>query len=124
MHKLGVDTAALSAEYNIEIGRWKQYGDLGKLPFDAMWCVVPPGSSSARDSHPEVELSVVVGGEAEYEGTSERISAAAGTAILLNSNEPHIIHNRSPEQPLQILSIYWMPESGITPGDGGATTDA
>jgi hypothetical protein len=60
------DTAMLSDEYGIQIGRWQQYRQQG-LPFDAMWCVIPPGGSSAEDFHPERELQVVVSGSGAVE---------------------------------------------------------
>src|SRR5690349_12584136 len=37
MRMYASDTAQLTDEYGIQIGRWAQYEDLGKLPFDAMW---------------------------------------------------------------------------------------
>ncbi|MGH3660961.1 MAG: cupin domain-containing protein [Micromonosporaceae bacterium] len=103
--------AELTAEYGIEIGRWAQYRDLGKLPFDAMWCVIPPGGTSNEDCHPEIEFAVVVDGHASYESGGKDIDAPTGSVILLESEERHVIHNRSEERPLTILSIYWLPEN-------------
>ncbi|WP_378261589.1 cupin domain-containing protein [Actinomadura gamaensis] len=112
MQKLQYSSAELTEEYGIRIGRWSQYAADRELPFDAMWCVIPPGGSSERDQHPEVELSVVASGHADYESpeSGERTEAAQGAAVLLPSREPHVIHNRSDSEPLVLLSIYWMPE--------------
>jgi mannose-6-phosphate isomerase-like protein (cupin superfamily) len=109
VRKYDGDTAALTAEYGIQIGRWTQYQDLSRLPFDAMWCVIPPGGTSNEDCHPEVEFAVVVKGHAVYESGGREVDAPAGSVILLDSEERHVIHNRSADDPLTILSIYWLP---------------
>lgn len=105
-------TARMTAEFGIEVGRWEQYGGTkGKLPFGAMWSVVPPGGSSAEDCHPEQELAVVVAGDGEVESvaTGARRPTPVGTAALMESAERHVWHNLSTELPLVFLSIYWMP---------------
>lgn len=113
-------SADLTSEYGIQIGRWGQYGDLGRLPFDAMWCVIPPGGRSEEDCHPEIEFATVVGGHAAYESGGRVVDAPAGSVILLDSEERHVIHNRSPDEPLTILSIYWLPAGGsTTPASAG-----
>jgi Cupin domain len=111
MRTFASGAAELSREYGIEIGRWEQYGTRG-LPFGAMWCVIPPGGSSEEDCHPERELAVVVtgGGEVEAVATGERRPAPLGTAALLDSEERHVWHNGSADEPLVLLSIYWMPD--------------
>jgi mannose-6-phosphate isomerase-like protein (cupin superfamily) len=117
--------AALTAEYGIRIGRWTQYQDLGKLPFDAMWCVIPPGGSSQEDHHPEIEFAVVVDGHASYRSAGEDVDAPAGSVILLSPEERHVIHNRSQDQPLTILSIYWLPDAAPAGTDAApVATDA
>lgn len=103
------ETAELTEEYGIHIGRWSQYGDLGRLPFQAMWCVVPPGGSSEEDIHPEVEFAVVTRGRAAYESGGTTVEIPTGGVILLDPHQRHIIHNLSADEPLTILSVYWMP---------------
>ena len=108
-------TAQLTEEYGIEIGRWEQYREADrKLPFGAMWCVIPPGGSSEEDCHPELELAVVVsgGGEVEAVASGERRPAPTGTAALMDSEERHVWHNGSADEPLVLLSVYWMPDDG------------
>lgn len=101
----------------IEVARWEQYQLGNVMPFDAMWYTVPPGSSSARDCHPEPELSIVVAGTASVEVAGEITEAGTGTAFLLASEEAHVIHNRSSDRPLMIFSAYWMPvDSAGEPG--------
>ncbi|MGI8665669.1 MAG: cupin domain-containing protein [Jatrophihabitans sp.] len=93
----------------IEVARWEQYQLGNVMPFDAMWYTVPPGASSVRDCHPEPELSIVVAGTASVD-TGDRITEVpTGTAFLLDSEEAHVIHNRTADQPLMIFSAYWMP---------------
>lgn len=93
----------------IEVARWEQYQLEGMMPFDAMWYTVPPGSSSLRDCHPELELSIVVAGTAAVEIGGEITVVPPGTSFLLDSEEAHIIHNRTTSDPLMIFSAYWMP---------------
>lgn len=103
-------SARYTQEENLRIGRWTQYPGLDGLPFGAMWYVVPPGEESPRDCHPEVELAVVVQGAGRF--ASERgdtVDAPLGTAVLLDSEEPHVVHNASSDEPLVVMSVYWMP---------------
>jgi mannose-6-phosphate isomerase-like protein (cupin superfamily) len=94
----------------ITVARWEQYriGD-HVMPFGAMWYSVPPATSSALDCHPELELSIVVSGTAHVEANGAVTEVSAGNAFLLDSEEPHVIHNRAPNQLLTIFSGYWMP---------------
>jgi len=93
----------------VDVARWEQYGLGETLPFQAMWYTVPPNSSSPRDCHPEVELSVVISGRASVEASGEFTDIEAGSAFLLNGDEAHIIHNRSDDTPLFIYTTFWMP---------------
>ena len=109
------ESARLTDEFGIQVGRWEQYaGTEGTLPFGAMWSVVPPGGRSTEDCHPEQELAVVVSGEGEVESvaTGDRRPVSAGIAALMGSSERHVWHNGSDQQPLVFLSIYWMPRPG------------
>ncbi len=93
----------------IEVARWEQYQIDPGMPFGAMWYTVPPGSASVRDCHEEPELSIVVAGTASVEIAGEITDVPTGAAFLLGSEEAHIIHNRTADQPLMIFSAYWMP---------------
>jgi uncharacterized cupin superfamily protein len=106
------DAAELTDEFGITVGRWEQYGLQG-LPFGAMWSIVPPGGVSAEDHHEEQELAVVISGDGEVESTAtgERRRTLPGTAALMSSYERHVWHNRSQDEPLVFLSIYWEPLS-------------
>lgn len=116
--------AQLTSEYGIQLGRWSQYGELRQLPFDAMWCVIPPGGRSDEDCHPEVEFAVVVDGHAAYESNGETVDLPTGSVVLLESEERHTIHNRSAERPLTILSVYWLPRADGSSGDAPHTVAA
>ena len=105
--------AALRAEYGIEIGRWSQYDGVDALPFQAMWCIVPPASQSVQDCHPEVELAVVVGGQARMVFDDRVVEVPSGAAVLLEPEERHVIHNDSESEPLRILSVYWLPDAEV-----------
>jgi mannose-6-phosphate isomerase-like protein (cupin superfamily) len=98
----------------VEVARWEQYELGNRLPFQAMWYTVPPESSSPRDRHPEVELSVVISGTASVEAGGQLTEVAAGSCFLLDSEEAHVIHNRSAEVPLQVFTTYWMPSTEPT----------
>jgi quercetin dioxygenase-like cupin family protein len=113
------DTAELTEEYGIRIGRWSQYTDLGELPFDAMWCVIPPGGHSAEDRHPEAEFAVVTRGTAVYESGDTKVAVPTGGVVLMDPQQRHVIHNLSADEPLTILSIYWLHKTGIGEGYAG-----
>lgn len=109
MRKIANESARLEPEFGIRVGRWERYPGLTALPFGAMWCVVDPGASSQPDRHPEVEMAVVVGGTARYAGDGGTVEAEAGSVVLLDPGEGHVIHNVSAQEPLTILSLYWLP---------------
>jgi len=102
----------------VDVARWEQYSLDGTLPFEAMWYSVPPSSSSPRDCHPEVELSVVISGTASVETGGEVTDVAEGSCFLLDSEEAHVIHNRSAEVPLTVFTTYWMPLATVGTGAG------
>jgi len=103
--------AEMSDEYGISVGRWTQYPESRQLPFDSMWCVIPPGGQSTPDCHPEVELATVISGSGEFEFQDHTVVVEPGCVLLLESEERHVIHNGSPEEPLVVLSQYWLPET-------------
>jgi mannose-6-phosphate isomerase-like protein (cupin superfamily) len=93
---------------SVDVARWDQYDLDGVMPFQAMWYSVPAGQSSSPDCHPEAELSVVLTGTAWVE-TADGIAAVhAGSAFLIDGDEPHTVHNRS-GQSLLVFSAYWLP---------------
>lgn len=118
MQKMESDGAKLVAEFGVQCGRWSQYGDLGELPFGAMWCIVPPGGRTNEDTHDERELVIVADGEARFEspGRSGTLSAGHGAAVLFDSQEPHVVHNASDERPLVLLGMYWLANDETTNG--------
>ena len=110
MRTFNPNTTDFGQDGPITVARWEQYRIAeGMMPFDAMWYTVPAGGSSARDQHPEPELSIVMTGVAHVEAAGETIEVPAGQAFLLSSEEAHVIHNRTADQPLMIFSAYWMP---------------
>jgi mannose-6-phosphate isomerase-like protein (cupin superfamily) len=92
----------------VDVARWEQYALGDELPFQAMWYTVAPRSSSPRDCHPEVELSVVITGTASVETGGGSTDIAAGSCFLLDSEEAHVIHNRT-DTPLLVWTTFWMP---------------
>jgi mannose-6-phosphate isomerase-like protein (cupin superfamily) len=94
---------------DVEVARWEQYGLGGALPFGAMWYMVPAGSSSPPDRHPELELSLVISGSAAVEAGGRVVAVEEGSAFLLDSEETHVVHNRCADRPLLVFSAYWMP---------------
>jgi mannose-6-phosphate isomerase-like protein (cupin superfamily) len=109
MRVLTSDSAALTAEFGIEVGRWTQYAGIGDTPFGAMWCLVPPGGRTNTDCHSEREMWIVVSGNAEVQLPDRSETALTGNAVLLDSEEPHVLVNRSAAEPLVVLSLYWEP---------------
>lgn len=110
-------TAVLGDEFGIRVGRWEQQYSTDGLPFDAMWCVVPPGSKADEDDHAERELQIVVSGHGALEstGTGETVDIRPGMAMLLAPHERHVLHNHSADDPLVVLSVYWIPGQAPAP---------
>lgn len=99
----------------VTVARWEQFGvPSGTMPFDSMWYTVPAGGSSPRDQHPELELSIVLTGVAQVEASGRLTEVSTGQAFLLNSEEGHIVHNRT-DEPLLVFSAYWMPVEADAP---------
>lgn len=96
---------------DVTVARWEQYAAADRMPFCSMWYTVPPGSSSPVDRHPELELSVVVTGSAVVEVDGRSTEVQPGHAFLLESDEPHVVHNRSTDKELVVFSAYWPPEA-------------
>jgi quercetin dioxygenase-like cupin family protein len=113
MRKFDNTTADTYAVGDVEVARWEQYGLGDVMPFNAMWYVVPPGSSSPVDRHPELELSIVVSGCALVQGGDDSTEVTQGGAFLLESDEDHMVRNRSTKHPLVIFSAYWMPGEDV-----------
>jgi mannose-6-phosphate isomerase-like protein (cupin superfamily) len=103
------DEARVEPEFGILAGRWSQYPDLGDMPFGAMWCVTPPGEKSDPDQHSQRELVVIVSGSAEVHAGDAQQNAETGNAVLLESEERHVVVNRSATDPLITLNLYWEP---------------
>jgi mannose-6-phosphate isomerase-like protein (cupin superfamily) len=110
MRLFASDAAEFYAVGVVDVARWDQFAINHLLPFQAMWYTVPPRSSSPRDQHPERELSVVISGTASVETNGQTVDVAQGSAFLLDSEEAHVIHNRSGDVPLQVFTTFWMPE--------------
>jgi mannose-6-phosphate isomerase-like protein (cupin superfamily) len=123
MRHFAGDSAESYAVGVVDVARWEQYGLGDTLPFQAMWYSVPPGSSSPTDCHPEVELSVVVDGMASVEASGRVTDVPQGDCFLLDSAEPHVIHNRSADVPLRVFTTFWMPreQAPAEPAAAGET---
>jgi mannose-6-phosphate isomerase-like protein (cupin superfamily) len=115
-------TADTYAIGDVEVARWEQYELGGIMPFDAMWYVVPPGSSTPVHSHPELELSIVVSGSGVLQAGSGSVEIAPGRAFLLDSDEGHTVRNHSTDEPLVVFSAYWMPRDGVSVAFAGQAT--
>ncbi|HLX51152.1 MAG TPA: cupin domain-containing protein [Streptosporangiaceae bacterium] len=111
MRILAGDSARLEPEFGILAGRWTQYSDIGDLPFGAMWCVTPPGGKSDPDQHSQRELVVIVSGSAEVQAGGSQQTAHTGNVVLLESEEQHVVVNRSGTDPLVTLNLYWEPSA-------------
>jgi quercetin dioxygenase-like cupin family protein len=113
MRHFASDSAESGPVGVVDVARWEQYSLEDTLPFQAMWYTVPPDSSSPQDCHPEVELSVVINGRAWVEASGQVTEVAPGSAFLLDSDEAHVIHNRSSRDPLLVFTTYWMPREPV-----------
>jgi mannose-6-phosphate isomerase-like protein (cupin superfamily) len=112
MRVLAGDEARLEPEFGIMAGRWEhQYSNIGEMPFGAMWCVTPPGGKSDPDQHSQRELVVIVSGDAEVHAGGGQQTAQTGNVVLLESEEEHVVVNRSATEPLVTLNLYWEPST-------------
>ncbi len=109
MRKFDLITGESLFVKDLRVVRWEQYELDRQLPFQAMWYSVPPGSESPLDTHPELELSIVVAGTAHVIAGGTEHEIRQGNAFLLGSTEHHVVQNRSADQELTIFSAYWMP---------------
>ena len=123
MRHFAGDSAESYAVGVIDVARWEQFGLGSTLPFQAMWYSVPPESSSPADCHPELELSVVVDGTASVEASGRVTDVRQGDCFLLDSAEPHVIHNRSADVPLRVFTTFWMPRDEV-PAEPAAAGEA
>lgn len=120
MHVIDHASAVGSGDDVMTVTRWEQFPIVETLPFGGMWYSVAPLSASPLDQHPDVELSIVLRGEAEVEVGGSRTRVTQGSAFVLDSTEAHVIHNPSADTPLLIFSAYWMPpESGAADSSPG-----
>jgi mannose-6-phosphate isomerase-like protein (cupin superfamily) len=121
MRKIDKSAAGTYQVGSVEVARWEQFTLGDSLPFQAMWYTVAPRASSPRDCHPEVEMSIVVSGSAAVEAGGSITEVDHGSAFLLDSNEAHVVHNRSTDAPLVVFSAYWMPAAAkaTTPAVAG-----
>jgi len=124
MRHFAGDSAESYAVGVVDVARWEQFGLGSTLPFQAMWYSVPPESSSPTDCHPEVELSVVVDGTASVEASGRVTEVRQGDCFLLDSSEPHVIHNRSADVPLRVFTTFWMPRDEVPAEPAGAAGEA
>jgi mannose-6-phosphate isomerase-like protein (cupin superfamily) len=124
MRKLDRATADTYTVEDVEVARWEQFGLGGLMPFNAMWYVVPPGAASPVDCHPELELSVVVSGEAVVHAGGRAAEVEQGSGFLIESHEDHMVSNRSPERPLVVFSAYWTAAEETTVASGGEVARA
>lgn len=109
----------------VDVARWEQFGLGATMPFQAMWYTVPPASCSPRDCHPELELSIVLAGRAEVQAADAPPAIVEqGSAFLLESDEAHIVHNRSADTDLVIFSAYWMPVQSLAASAVSASASA
>jgi mannose-6-phosphate isomerase-like protein (cupin superfamily) len=120
MRHFAGDSAESYAVGVVDVVRWEQFGLGSTLPFQAMWYSVPPESSSPTDCHPEVELSVVLAGTASVEAGGRVTDVPQGDCFLLDSAEPHVIHNRSADLPLRVFTTFWMPRDGAAGAEAAA----
>lgn len=91
------------------------------VPFHSMLCSVPPRAETDAHNHAEPEAIVVTGGRAEIRCGSDVVTVVAGEAVLLPPYGAHVLRNTSDHQPLEFMSVYWMPSADEIAGDEDAT---
>lgn len=89
---------------------------------EMMSCRLPPAEQSHGHTHREAEIFYFVSGPAEVTNGSSTIRCPAGSAILFEPFEPHIITNLDDEKALDFLSVYW-PQSTSSEAECGVKED-
>jgi mannose-6-phosphate isomerase-like protein (cupin superfamily) len=78
------------------------------VPYGTSRCTLAPGESGRAERQEDLELSRVVTGKALVEVAGAIARLEKGEAVLFDSGETHVFHNRSTSEALVIFSIYWL----------------
>ena len=76
---------------------WKRMSLCSEKEISIEHFVKPPGHSSPRHNHPNVQVLVVLKGKLEVEGENETILLNEGDTIYIPGNEMHVVTNPSDE---------------------------
>ena len=78
-------------------------------PFEASWCVVPPGAASGGHGHDEYEIWVAMTGRAEIITGDGKVSFVEGDVVHFPPNLHHQVVN-SGDTDFQMYAIWWDAE--------------
>jgi mannose-6-phosphate isomerase-like protein (cupin superfamily) len=105
------DDVTVSSVRDLGVARAKRRSLHDAIPFGTRRYTVPPGASGSALRHHGLELSRVVAGRALVEVAGAIADIDEGEAVLFESGETHVFHNRSTSEPLVIFTTCWVPRA-------------
>ena len=114
------DDVDIDSVSDLGLARARRQSLRDAIPFGTRRSTVPPGASGRAQRHHGLELSRVVAGKALVEVAGAIADVDAGEAVLFESGETHVFHNRSTTQPLVIFTTCWVPRAATVAAPGAA----
>jgi mannose-6-phosphate isomerase-like protein (cupin superfamily) len=99
------DRANLQPDNGLAATRLMPWPELN-APFEASWCVVPPGGESGAHSHHEYEIWVAMTGSAEIICDGRRMPFVAGDIVHFPPQSHHQVVNGGAEE-FQMYAVWW-----------------
>ena len=82
--------------------------DAPVAPFTLARFRVPPGVTSAADTHEVREIWLVESGSGELSLDGQKLRVSAGDTLYFESFRTHQLHNDG-DEPVDLVSIWWKP---------------
>ena len=81
---------------------WKRLSLCSENEISIEHFIKPPGHSSPKHSHPNVQVLVVLKGKLEVAGENEKVLLEEGDTVFIPGNEMHVVTNPSSEESVGI----------------------
>lgn len=94
-------------EYGCDMRRLYPWNNVAEPLWGNAICSVRPGESTTPHDHDEEETFLIQSGLGVITVDGEAAEVEAGDLIYLPRHSTHTIENRSQDQPLEFLTIFW-----------------
>lgn len=101
----------LEAYGNILVSDAVPVNEPSPAPFTAHWCVVAPGTTSARHMHRETEAFFITRGRGIVTVEDEQAEVREGDTVYLDPLRHHTIHNPDGTEDLVFITAYWADDA-------------